>query len=1159
ATGGSYTFTPPAPSVASVGTTNYYVSQYFQYTPTIGCESPRAAVVATVNPLPTANLTGDATVCQDATSPLVAFEGSGGLLPYTFRYTLNGATQPTVTQTGASPFTVPVATGLGGLIKYELIEVSDGYGCVRSMSKTVTVTVLPSPDANLTGPADGCAASNKSLTFTGSLGTAPYTFSYSIDGISQPTVTGSTVTVPMSTAQPGTQTYTLQKVSYTVGGKTCEKAFSRDHVFKVLPSPILDASILNHPGKTLSLCQNSPSPTVRLGITDGQAPYTIAFRYRGSLQTVPVPAGQMELTFPVATATPGIHDFELVEIRDAKGCNRTYTNDKATVTILATPDAAISGTTQLCMYGGTAPVSFTGSGGKAPYSFTYTLNGGAPQTVSSPAGAANATLQTPSDVAGSFEYRLVRVSYDDGITCSKDLTGSATVTINPSPVLPTVTAATFCLGTAGATLPTVTPVAGTILRWYGTSATGGTWAATAPVPPTGTAGLLRYYVSQFNPTTGCEGQRAEIPVRIHPLPEAVLGPGAIVCQSSPDPQLTLTGSKGTSPYTFSYRINGGPTLNAVTTAGASATSLSISTVGALNASYELLEVLDANGCRQAQSGTSVFRVLATPDATITAPAEVCRTAIASTTFTATSGKAPFTFTYTINGGAEQTVVSPNGVNTAKVDIPDAVIGVQTFRLTKVSYSDGTTCVKDLSQDVSITVNPLPLGSIGIVSQTTNTILLCQGSASPGIQFTGSEGAEPYTFSYTLNGAQQTTRSVSGPSITQPASTLTGGTFVYELGKVTDARGCVSNLTGLSATVRILNNPGGAINGAVKVCEKDIDPTLTFKGSMGRAPYRFTYSLNGGPDIVMLTPTGSDSTTLRSPTAVPGTFTYRLKEVSYTDGITCTSRTSNEAIVTVHDLPFASMSGSSPDIEICQLQPSPEILFSGKGGMPPYTFRYRRNNDVISSTGNPFIEKATTRTAGTTLYELLEVQDARLCRQAQPGTVKVTVHPTPVVDAGPDKIMLENTGITLDGSAYNGNGLRFQWTPSSSLNDPTILKPLATPVQLTRYLLTVTSDKGCMDTSSMLLTVLFKPVIPNTFTPNGDGYNDRWEILNLGAYPDAIVEIYNDRGHLLMRSTGQYRPWDGTYKGMPLPVGTYYYVIHPRSGRDKVAGYLTILR
>lgn len=971
ATGGGYTFTPPEPSVSSIGTANYYVSQHFQYTsPSIGCESRRTALVVTVHDNPRATMSGDAIVCQDAPSTRITFQGSGGNLPYTFKYILNnGVAQTATTLNGSSSREVDVPNGAGGMLKYDLIAVSDVYGCTRTLAATSTVRVLATPDAGISGPAEACAASSSSLTITGSQGTAPYTFTYQRDNGPMESVVSagslSTANVSLSTAQPGTQTITLQKVSYAVGGTTCEKTLARVH----------------------------------------------------------------------------------------------------------------------------------------------------------------------------------------------------TITINPSPVLPTVTGAAFCQGTTGISLPTVTPIAGTTLRWYGTSATGGSWSATPPVPPTGTVGLSNYYVSQFNPTTGCEGQRAEIPVRIHPLPEAVLGQGAIVCQSSPDPQLTLTGSRGTSPYTFYYRINGGATRNAVTSAGTSVESLGVSTAAPLTASYELLEVADANGCRQAQSGTSVFRVLATPDAVISAPTDLCRGATASTTFTATSGKAPYTFTYSINGGAEQTVVSPSGTNTARADIPSSGAGTMTFRLTKVSYSDGTTCSKGILQDLNVTVHPLPLanvGIVGIVGQTASSLLLCQGSASPGLRFTGTVGAEPYSFSYTMNGAAQTATS-TGPSITLPISTNAAGTFRYELGQVTDARGCVSNLTGLSTTVRILTNPVATLKGAAKVCEKDAEPVLTFKGTQGSAPYRFTYTLNGGPDLVVLSPAGADSTTLRAPTSVPGTYTYRLKEVSYTDGITCVSSLSEEAMVMVYDLPIGSMKGSSTDIEICQLQPFPEILFSGRGGTPPYTFRYRRNNEVLTSTGNSFIEKASTRTAGTTLYELLEIQDARLCRQAQAGKVKVTVHPIPVVDAGPDKIMLENSGITLDGSASNGNGLRFQWTPSTNLSDPTAPKPLATPPQSTRYLLTVTSDKGCSDTSSMLLQVLFKPVIPNTFTPNGDGYNDRWEILNLGAYPDAIVEIYNDRGHLLMRNAGQYRPWDGTYKGMPLPVGTYYYVIHPRSGRDKVAGYVTILR
>jgi gliding motility-associated-like protein len=164
-----------------------------------------------------------------------------------------------------------------------------------------------------------------------------------------------------------------------------------------------------------------------------------------------------------------------------------------------------------------------------------------------------------------------------------------------------------------------------------------------------------------------------------------------------------------------------------------------------------------------------------------------------------------------------------------------------------------------------------------------------------------------------------------------------------------------------------------------------------------------------------------------------------------------------------------------------------------------------------------------------------------------------------VDAGPDQWILEGQRATLAGTASNGNGLIFAWTPSVSLSDPTSLRPVATPLNSTRYLLKVTTDKGCSDTSSAMVTVLLIPEIPNTFTPNGDGVNDRWEIRNLDRYPGAVVEVYNTMGALVYRSSGYSQPWDGTHAGRQLPAGTYYYVVHPRYGREKKAGYVTILR
>jgi gliding motility-associated-like protein len=171
---------------------------------------------------------------------------------------------------------------------------------------------------------------------------------------------------------------------------------------------------------------------------------------------------------------------------------------------------------------------------------------------------------------------------------------------------------------------------------------------------------------------------------------------------------------------------------------------------------------------------------------------------------------------------------------------------------------------------------------------------------------------------------------------------------------------------------------------------------------------------------------------------------------------------------------------------------------------------------------------------------------------------IIVYPLPVVDAGPDRTVLEGGFITLNAQA-SGTGLRYAWSPPTGLDNPTVLNPQASPVQDTRYTLRVTTANGCSALDEMLVTVLKKPVIPNTFTPNGDGFNDRWEIRFLDTYAGAIVEVYNTAGQLVFRSVGYNQPWDGTMNGRPLPAGTYYYVVDAKNGRPKVAGYVTLIK
>ncbi len=85
------------------------------------------------------------------------------------------------------------------------------------------------------------------------------------------------------------------------------------------------------------------------------------------------------------------------------------------------------------------------------------------------------------------------------------------------------------------------------------------------------------------------------------------------------------------------------------------------------------------------------------------------------------------------------------------------------------------------------------------------------------------------------------------------------------------------------------------------------------------------------------------------------------------------------------------------------------------------------------------------------------------------------------------------------------------------------------------------------------------VIPNTFTPNGDGINDTWDIKYLNAYPGCTIQIYNRYGQNVYSSIGYGIPWNGTYKGAALPTGTYYYIINLENSSKLLSGYVVIIR
>ncbi|HQS51519.1 MAG: hypothetical protein B7X75_03810, partial [Sphingobacteriales bacterium 39-40-5] len=195
------------------------------------------------------------------------------------------------------------------------------------------------------------------------------------------------------------------------------------------------------------------------------------------------------------------------------------------------------------------------------------------------------------------------------------------------------------------------------------------------------------------------------------------------------------------------------------------------------------------------------------------------------------------------------------------------------------------------------------------------------------------------------------------------------------------------------------------------------------------------------------------------------------------------------------------------------------------------------------------------TSGGQFMVSLKVTNEFGCENVLTRELNIT---TPFLEAGKDTIVLRGGSVRFNIQA-TGTNLRYKWTPSIGLDRDDVRNPVASPTSDTRYSVTISSDEGCILQDDLLVKVLEMPIIPNTFTPNGDGINEVWKIEYLDSYPGVSVNIYNRFGIKVFGSIGYLKAWDGNLNGQLLPVGTYYYVIDPKIGLPVFKGWVTVIR
>ncbi|WP_262711713.1 T9SS type B sorting domain-containing protein [Antarcticibacterium arcticum] len=66
--------------------------------------------------------------------------------------------------------------------------------------------------------------------------------------------------------------------------------------------------------------------------------------------------------------------------------------------------------------------------------------------------------------------------------------------------------------------------------------------------------------------------------------------------------------------------------------------------------------------------------------------------------------------------------------------------------------------------------------------------------------------------------------------------------------------------------------------------------------------------------------------------------------------------------------------------------------------------------------------------------------------------------------------------------------------------------------------------------------------PRFFTPNNDGYNDTWNIIDGGGISVTKVIIYDRYGKLIKQINPGISGWDGTFNSRPMPADDYWFVV-----------------